>query len=66
MPPPRSRSSIPHELGGPRVHSKNGVCQFVAQDDLDAARLARDLLAHLPAQAGDVSPHGGPANGADG
>ena len=49
------------ELGGPRVHSKNGVCQFVAEDDVDAARLTRDLLAHLPQKAGDELPHGGPA-----
>ena len=49
------------ELGGPRVHSKNGVCQFVAGDDLDATRLARDLLGHLPQSAGDDLPHGGPA-----
>ncbi len=49
------------ELGGPRVHAKNGVCQFVASDDLDAARLARDLLAYLPQQAGERPSHGPPA-----
>jgi acetyl-CoA carboxylase carboxyltransferase component len=36
------------ELGGPRVHERNGVCHFVATDEADAARLTRDLLAHLP------------------
>lgn len=49
------------ELGGPRVHSKNGVCQFVAEDDRDAARLVRQLLAFLPSRAGESPPHGGPA-----
>ena len=49
------------ELGGPRVHSKNGVCQFVAKDDVEAAALARRLLSFLPSHAGEESPHGGPA-----
>src|ERR671925_2134423 len=44
------------ELGGPKVHSKNGVCQFVASDDADAVRLVRDLLAHLPQRAGERPP----------
>jgi acetyl-CoA carboxylase carboxyltransferase component len=48
------------ELGGPRVHSKNGVCQFVASDDLEAAALARRLLSFLPSHAGQEPPHGGP------
>jgi acetyl-CoA carboxylase carboxyltransferase component len=45
-------------LGGPRVHSKNGVCQFVADDDLEAVRVVRDLLSHLPQRAGERPPHG--------
>ena len=44
------------ELGGPRVHSKNGVCQFVAEDEHAAAELVRDLLAHLPQHAGQEPP----------
>jgi acetyl-CoA carboxylase carboxyltransferase component len=48
-------------LGGPRVHSKNGVCQFVAEDDREAAALARRLLGYLPSHAGEGPPHGGPA-----
>jgi acetyl-CoA carboxylase carboxyltransferase component len=48
-------------LGGPRVHSKNGVCQFVAEDDRKAAALARRLLGFLPSHAGEGPPHGGPA-----
>jgi acetyl-CoA carboxylase carboxyltransferase component len=46
----------PAELGGPRVHSKNGVCQFVADDDRAAAALTRRLLAHLPQHAGEEPP----------
>jgi acetyl-CoA carboxylase carboxyltransferase component len=36
------------ELGGARVHSRNGVCDLVARDDTAAAELVRDLLGHLP------------------
>jgi acetyl-CoA carboxylase carboxyltransferase component len=36
------------ELGGTRVHSRNGVCDLVAEDDPAAAELARELVAHLP------------------
>jgi len=38
-------------LGGERVHARNGVCQFVADSDLDAAVLARVLLSYLPQNA---------------
>src|SRR5690349_480042 len=37
------------DLGGPKVHERNGVAHFVATSDADAALLARDLLDHLPA-----------------
>jgi len=36
------------QLGGHRVHEKNGVAHFVARTDADAAFLARDLLGYLP------------------
>ena len=36
------------DLGGPRVHERNGVCALVADSDLDAAWLVRDLLDYLP------------------
>jgi acetyl-CoA carboxylase carboxyltransferase component len=39
-------------LGGPKVHDRNGVCQMVAEDDVDAAWMVRDLLDHLPQHAG--------------
>ncbi len=40
------------ELGGPRVHERNGVCDFVVADDRAAAELARRLLGYLPQHAG--------------
>jgi acetyl-CoA carboxylase carboxyltransferase component len=49
------------ELGGPKIHSKNGVCQFVAANDHEAVGLVRELLAHLPQRAGETPPHGLPA-----
>ena len=48
-----ARTSTPPTLGGPKVHERNGVCHFVADDDADAALLARDLLDHLPQHAGE-------------
>jgi acetyl-CoA carboxylase carboxyltransferase component len=44
------------QLGGTRVHERNGVCHLVASDDFAAAGLARELLAYLPAQLGDRAP----------
>ncbi|HYZ79796.1 MAG TPA: acyl-CoA carboxylase subunit beta [Solirubrobacteraceae bacterium] len=54
-------------LGGAKVHQRNGVCHFVAQDDVDAARLARDLLGFLPSHSGESAPHvqRRPPSGAD-
>jgi acetyl-CoA carboxylase carboxyltransferase component len=43
------------DLGGPRVHEANGVCQLVAPDDAEAADLARRLLTFLPA-SGELPP----------
>jgi acetyl-CoA carboxylase carboxyltransferase component len=44
------------ELGGTRVHDRNGVCDLVAESDLDAARLARELLGYLgPVRRGPVA-----------
>jgi methylmalonyl-CoA decarboxylase subunit alpha len=36
------------QLGGTRVHERNGVCHFVAPTDSSAAYLARELLGYLP------------------
>ena len=49
------------ELGGYRVHERNGVAHFVAADDADAALLVRDLLDHLPSHAGERAPRWRPA-----
>jgi len=35
-------------LGGPSLHSRNGVCDFVSSDDRAAALLVRYLLSYLP------------------
>jgi acetyl-CoA carboxylase carboxyltransferase component len=43
-------------LGGPRVHARNGVCDFVAVDETDAAALARLLLRYLPQRTGEHPP----------
>jgi acetyl-CoA carboxylase carboxyltransferase component len=37
-----------HELGGRRVHRRNGVVHLIAEDDRSAATLARTLLSYLP------------------
>jgi acetyl-CoA carboxylase carboxyltransferase component len=51
-----------HELGGPRVHSRNGVCQFEADSDGAAALLTRDLLGHFPQRAGESPPSAPPVD----
>ncbi|MBA2516765.1 MAG: acyl-CoA carboxylase subunit beta [Solirubrobacterales bacterium] len=46
------------DLGGARVHERNGVSQFTVTDAAAGARLARDLLSHLPPHSGrDAEPH---------
>jgi acetyl-CoA carboxylase carboxyltransferase component len=47
------------ELGGARVHGSNGVSQFVAPTEADAALLVRDLLGYLPQRAG-LAPRAAP------
>jgi acetyl-CoA carboxylase carboxyltransferase component len=44
------------ELGGPRVHERNGVCHLVERDEASAARRVRELLAYLPSSAGQTPP----------
>jgi acetyl-CoA carboxylase carboxyltransferase component len=44
------------ELGGTRVHQRNGVCHFVAPTDVDAAHTARELISYLrPAAAAQAA-----------
>lgn len=40
------------ELGGHKVHERNGVCDLVVEDDAEAARLSRRLLSYLPQHSG--------------
>jgi acetyl-CoA carboxylase carboxyltransferase component len=44
------------ELGGPRVHERNGVCDAVVPDSAAAAGFARSLLHYLPQRVGDEPP----------
>ena len=44
------------DLGGPQVHERNGVCDFVAADDRAALALVRDLLGYLPQNAFERPP----------
>ncbi len=41
------------DLGGPRVHERNGVCHLVEPDELAAAARVRELLSYLPSCAGE-------------
>ncbi len=44
------------QLGGTRVHERNGVCHFVAPTDANAAYLARELLGYLPRHRDAAAP----------
>jgi acetyl-CoA carboxylase carboxyltransferase component len=44
------------QLGGTKVHERNGVCHFVAPTDSSAAYLARELLGYLPRHRGAAPP----------
>jgi acetyl-CoA carboxylase carboxyltransferase component len=44
------------ELGGYKVHEKNGVAHFSSRSDRDAALLARDLLGYLPSHRDLAAP----------
>jgi len=50
------RGGDDEELGGARVHGRNGVAQFSVDRDGDAAELARQLLGLLPSRIGDLPP----------
>ena len=50
------------ELGGPAVHSQNGVCDLVGADLAEAMSLARLLLAFLPQRFGEAPPLARPAS----
>jgi acetyl-CoA carboxylase carboxyltransferase component len=44
------------DLGGPRVHDRNGVCHLVEADEPAAAARVRELLSYLPSHAGQLPP----------
>lgn len=46
------------DLGGPRVHGRNGVCHLVADDDDAAIEMTRHLLGLLPQTIGGPLPIG--------
>jgi acetyl-CoA carboxylase carboxyltransferase component len=48
------------ELGGPAVHSANGVAQLSAETEVEAILAARELLEHLPQYAGGPKPERAP------
>ncbi len=48
------------ELGGPRVHARNGVCQLVEADEAAAALRIRAVLGYLPSSAGQAPPRAVP------
>ena len=49
------------QLGGPRVHEGNGVCQLVADSERAATDRARELLGLLPGRIGEELPRAAPA-----
>jgi methylmalonyl-CoA decarboxylase subunit alpha len=55
------------ELGGPRVHQRNGVCHLAAPTQHEAVALARRLLSYLPQNGRERPPlaEEAPASGAD-
>ncbi len=54
------------DLGGPPMHSKTGVAHLLAEDDVAAGDLVRDVIAHLPGAEGGtlpIAPPGDPLPG---
>jgi acetyl-CoA carboxylase carboxyltransferase component len=52
--------TTPAQLGGARVHERNGVAQFVVDSDVDSIFLLRDLLGYLPQNAWSTAPRCAP------
>ncbi len=48
------------ELGGPRVHERNGVCHLVVSDEVAAAERVREILSYLPSSSAEPPPIAGP------
>jgi acetyl-CoA carboxylase carboxyltransferase component len=45
------------DLGGPRVHGQNGVCDLVTRDELGSLRTALRLLSYLPDNNRSLAPY---------
>jgi acetyl-CoA carboxylase carboxyltransferase component len=48
------------DLGGARVHERNGVCQFTAASEVDSIFLTREVLSYLPRNAWESPPRAVP------
>jgi len=46
----------PDELGGPLVHSRSGVTDFVVKDEVAALRKVRAILNYLPSHNAELAP----------
>lgn len=46
----------PDELGGPKVHSRSGVTDFVVDDEVSALLKVKQLLNYLPGNNGESAP----------
>jgi acetyl-CoA carboxylase carboxyltransferase component len=44
------------QLGGPQVHTRNGVCHLLLEHDSEAVALVTDLLGYLPQNAWEAPP----------
>jgi acetyl-CoA carboxylase carboxyltransferase component len=46
----------PDELGGPKVHSKTGVTDFIVPDEVSGLQKVKQLLNYLPANNAELAP----------
>jgi acetyl-CoA carboxylase carboxyltransferase component len=54
------------DLGGVQVQQRNGVCDLVVGDDLEAVALVRRLLGYLPSNAREAPPRCAPESAPNG
>ena len=48
--------STEEELGGAEMHSISGASDYLAEDELDAFRIAREIIKYLPEQKPSLTP----------
>ncbi len=51
------------ELGGPEVHTRSGVVDYLAEDEDDVFEVTRRFLSYLPTRAGELPPRSTPKSG---